>query len=296
MYVQYTMKQVLVFALFVAAVSASCTVSPISSDSVFISDCSYVTLEFLNGAIETGEPGIYELGESFGCQVIIVNGEVYKFCGQSVTPIDCTEYEDLAVPEWAARACALDTSIKCQEECCAPECCVEKENALVSTWAGHEWDDFVGTDGISIVPSDGRVRVEGSKLIGSCSLPQDQCHIGCLLGEPMVATREIFVPMCDPTTVTVKIIVESVSPGATATLGNFAPVDLVVGENILLGFEGPLVISLPLPPCSSDPGFVITAIDVDTTCVNKIDKPVKCQVSIIFSFPPERRHSPFPRF
>lgn len=272
----------LLLLLVAAAAAQECVVIPLATDVIEVSGCVSVTVEPFNGTAQSGGPGQYQLPATLGCNAVLVTGNetvLYRICGQTASPVACP-VGPFVDPLSAARACAHDLSIQCAEECCDPPappaaCCTAEEVLEVTTWVGHGWADLVGTDGIAVVAGDSRVRAEGGFLIGSCSVTGGD-HIGCLLGEDLVATREIFVPACNTTLVTVRLVVESVVSGAVASLGGGAAVPVGVGTVQLTGSAGPLVLTVPVPTCSSGLAFNISVLEIDTHCTTTINRTVEC--------------------
>ena len=269
------------FILFLVAVTAACTVTPLPDDVIEVSGCNPVFVEPFNETVQTGGPGQYQLPSTVGCNVVIVNDVVYSVCDQQATLVSCP-LAPFTNESFAARACALDAFLACAGDCCEPPapppqmaCCTKEEDVSVSTWVSHDWETLVGSDGIAVVPGDSRVRVEGGNLVGSCSTPQG-CDIGCLLGESLVVSRDIFIPNCDPTTVTVRLVVENTTTGATATLGSGSPVDLVLGEVFVTGDSGPLVIIAPLSTCSEGTPLNISVLEIDTHCSVTLNHTIEC--------------------
>lgn len=270
--------------LAMAARGQECVVTSTATDMIEISGCASVTIEQFNGTTQTGGPGLYNLTSTFGCNPVIITGIepiLYRICGQTAEAVMCPvgPFGDALS---AARACALDLSTQCAEECCEPPapppmmaCCTVEEDLDVKTWVGHEWADLVGTDGIALGVSDPRIRAEDGFFIGSCDVTGG-CHIGCLLGEDLVTTREIFVPACDPTTITVTMQVESVVPGATASLGGGMTMAVAPGTFQLTGSEGPLVFTVPVPTCSSGLAFNVSSLEIDTHCTAVINRTIEC--------------------
>ena len=290
--------RVIVSLLFLVAVATACTVTPLPDNVIEVTGCDPVTVEPFNGTVQTGGPGQYQLPSTVGCNVVIVNDVVYSICGQQASLVACP-LEPFTDESFAAKACALDAFLACAEDCCEESCCTEEEDVKVSTWVDHSWDTLVGSDGIAVVPEDSRVRAEGGFLIGTCSTPGG-CDIGCLLGESLVASRDIFVPNCDPTTVTVKLVVESATDGATAVLGSGSPVDLVPGEVIVSGEPGLLVITCPLPTCSEGTPLNISTLEIDTHCSVPLNRTIECPpigTYLVFVSPHEdsNKHRPSSR-
>lgn len=276
------MLRVIVTVALLATLATACTVRPLGSSTVFISRCSDVVLETTDGARVTGGPGVYRLPETAGCTVVTVNDEVYSLCASNATRVNCTAYERLGA-EAGPRACARDAALACAEQCCAAECCATPSIEVVGTWVDHAFaGNLTGSDGIAIAPSDDRARAEDGFLVGSCAAGDGECHAECLFGEDLVLTREIYVPACEPYTLEVVVDVVSATAGTNATLGDGEPVPLRAGRNVLRGAGGPLVIRAPVPPCFDGTAFNISAIDIDSTCAAKFERPGFCPFTVRF--------------
>lgn len=273
---------IIVCVVLVATCAAQqCTVTSTLDDTIQVSSCDPVTVIPFNQTEQVGGPGMYQLPSTVGCNVVTVNDVVYSVCGEQVSEVACP-LGSFSTSAFAAQACAIDAFLACGEDCCEPPapppetvCCTKEEDIKVATWANHSWADFVGSDGIPVVPGDSRVQVVDGFLIGTCSTDQG-CDIGCLLGEDLVATRDIFIPECNPTVVTVRLVVEDAPPGSTVTLGSQPPVDLVPGEVIITGESGPLNITAPLDTCSEGTPLNISVLELDTHCTATLNRTVMC--------------------
>lgn len=291
--------------LFIVVSGASadvyCGVTQESGTAVSLDNCPEYTLVLHDQEPEVRTDSLIQFEDTVGCIAFAIGYEgeydVYKLCGQALELQVCATDHLFVDPLDDARACIRDVGLWCDQDCCAEECCFEKQTDVVSTWADHSWDDFLGSDGIALLevspdddgPSSGRIRVDSNRLILTCTLPDYQGRSSlCYGSNNITAERHFHVPDCSPTTATVTVSVISAPLGTYASLGEGPMRQLIAGPNVFIGTAGPLRIIMANMTC--DESALIENIEVDTICARKIDAPIECPLESTLPNTPTHAH------